>query len=284
MKKISAILFIAGIILVSNNAYAGGGWPQKKGHGFFKIGFWWLNSDRYYAPNGDLLDIATAGVYTSSIYAEYGITDRLTGIVYFPFFSRATLNEQVSGATGELLQAGDAVSSLGDTDITLKYGLLHNTPIVLSASLTLGLPLGNDAGGDTGVLQTGDGEFNQMLSLEASKSFSSIGAYATALIAYNNRTKGFSDEFRYGIEAGVTVKSFTLVGRLYSVNSLENGNDKEAPSNGIFSNNIEYTSFSPEIIYTHKDKYGITASMGTAFSGKRVLATPSYSFGLFIKV
>ncbi len=284
MKKIFSISIILSAFLLSFNAQAGGGWPQKKGHGFFKVGFWWLKSDRYFAPSGDILDIATAGVYNTSIYAEYGLTDRLTATVYFPFFSRTTLNEQVSGATGEVLQAGDAVNSIGDTDISIKYGILQNTPIVVSASLTLGLPFGNEAGGDTQVLQTGDGEFNQMLSIEASRSFSAIGAYATALVGFNNRTNSFSDEFRYGLEAGITFNKFTFIGRIYGIKSLENGSGQEAPSNGIFSNNIEYTSFTPEIVYTIKDKYGITASVGTAFSGKRVLANPSYSVGLFFKL
>ncbi len=284
MKKLFSISILLITLLISQSVYAGGGWPQKKGHGFFKVGFWWLRSNRYFAPSGDILDIATAGVYNTSIYAEYGLTDRLTATVYFPFFSRTTLNEQVSGATGEILQAGDAVNSLGDTDISIKYGLLTNTPIVVSASLTLGLPLGNDAGGETQVLQTGDGEFNQMLSIEASRSFSSIGAYATALIGFNNRTNNFSDEIRYGLEAGITFNKFTFIGRLYGIKSLENGSSLEAPSNGIFSNNIEYTSFTPEIVYTIKDKYGVTASVGTAFAGKRVLANPSYSVGVFLKL
>ncbi len=284
MKKRITLSIFTILLLGSSVSYAGGGWPQKKGHGYFKVGFWWLRSDRYFAPNGEIIDIATAGIHTASIYGEYGITDRLTGVIYFPFFSRATLNKQVSGATGDLLVDGDAVNSLGDTDISIKYGLLQNTPVVVSASLTLGLPLGNEAGGDTQVLQTGDGEFNQMISIEASRSFPSIGAYATVLVGYNNRTKSFSDEFRYGVEAGVTVKNFTLLGRLYGVESLQNGSDEEAPSNGIFSNNIEYTSFTPELIYTYKEKYGLTASVGTAFSGRRVLASPSYSFGLFMKL
>lgn len=283
-KKYTILSFFLILLFFPSLSYAGGGWPQKKGHGFFKLGFWWLRSDEYFAPNGEIIDIATAGIHTVSFYGEYGITDRLTGIVYFPFFSRATLNEQVSGATGEVLAAGDAVNSIGDTDVTIKYGLLQNTPIVVSASLTLGLPLGNEAGGDTQVLQTGDGEFNQMVTIEASRSFSSIGAYATVLLGFNNRSNNFSDEIRYGLEAGVTVKKFTLLGRLYGVESLENGSDLEAPSNGVFSNNIEYVSFSPELIYTHDDKFGITASVGTAFSGKRVLAKPSYSFGLFMKI
>ena len=284
IKRHKIFSFLLILLFLPCLSYAGGGWPQKKGHGFFKLGFWWLRSDEYFAPNGEIIDIATAGIHTVSFYGEYGITDRLTGIVYFPFFSRATLNEQVSGTTGDLLAEGDAVNSVGDTDVTIKYGLLQNTPVVVSASLTLGLPLGNEAGGDTQLLQTGDGEFNQMVTIEASRSFSSLGAYATVLFAFNNRSNNFSDEIRYGLEAGVTMRNFTLLGRLYGVESLENGNDLETPSNGIFSNNIEFLSFSPELIYTYNDKYGITASVGTAFSGKRVLAKPSYSFGLFMKL
>lgn len=266
-------------------AIAGGGWPQPKNKGFFKIGQYVLVSDQYFAPSGDILDIATAGIYITSLYGEYGLTDRLTAVAYVPFFTRATLNEQVSGLTGNVLEEGDEVNSFGDTDLGLKYGLITNKPIVVSATLTFGLPLGNSSGGNTGVLQTGDGEFNQMISIDASRSFAKGKYYVSAMLGFNNRSKNFSDELRYGLEVGYTFgpKLFAAL-KLTGIKSLRNGSDFEAPSNGIFSNNLEYLALTPEVSYSFNEKFGISGAIGTAFSGRRILARPAYSLGFFMKI
>lgn len=279
MKKIFLLLSLT---LAGHFAVAGGGWPQPKGKGYFKLSQYIIRSGSYYAPSGDIIDIATASIYITSLYGEYGVTDRFTVIGYVPFFSRATLNEQVN-ANGMLIAPGDAVNSFGDTDISFKYGLTRNKPIAVSATLTLGLPLGNDQGGETGVLQTGDGEFNTMLSLEASRGINSGKGWVNTLLAFNNRSNNFSDEFRWGIEVGHKLGTQWSGGlKIYSVNSLNNGSDIETPSNGIFSNNIEYLAITPEVNYQLKDNFGLSASIGFAASGKRVLASPSFSAGVFM--
>lgn len=281
-KSFNLIVMLA---LTANIAFAGGGWPQKKGKGYFKVSQFVLISDQYYSPAGDLLDIATASVFNTSFYGEYGITGRLTAVAYIPFYSRATLNEQISGRTGDVLAPGDEVNSFGDTDISIKYGLIVNKPIVVSAMLTLGLPLGNSAGGDTEILQTGDGEFNQVLTLEASRSLRKGRAWISALVAFNNRSNNFSDELRLGLEVGHKIgEKWIINAKLTSVNSLNNGSDLETPTNGIFSNNIEYIAFSPEVAYQFDDKYGVSVSVGTALDGRRVLASPSYSVGFFMNL
>lgn len=272
-------------LFTANLSMAGGGWPQKKGRGYFKLSQFAIISDRYFSPAGDLLDIATASIYQTSFYGEYGLSDRLTAIAYIPFFARATLNEQVSGLNGDVLAEGDAVNSFGDTDLTLKYGLIVNKPIAVSASLTFGLPLGNNTGGNTGVLQTGDGEFNQVVTLEASRGLRKGRAWISALLAFNNRSNNFSDELRYGLELGHRLGDNWIANfKLLSVNSLRNGNDVETPANGIFSNNIEYIATTYELAYSFNEKYGVSAAIGTALDGKRVLASPSFSVGVFMNL
>lgn len=280
MKK-GYLIIAAFFLLCTNTVFAGGGWPIPKGKGYLKLSQYVIRADSYYTPSGEIVDIATASIYISSLYGEYGFTDRLGVTAYMPFFSRATLNEQVS-SSGGLLAPGDAVNSIGDFDISLKYGLVVNKPIVVSASLTFGLPLGNPNGGDTQVLQTGDGEFNVMLGIEASRSFDQGKGYINTLAAYNNRSNNFSDEYRLGVEVGYRIlPKVSGALKVISVNSLQNGSDLETPSNGIFSNNIEYLAITPEVNYFVKDDFGISAGIGFAASGKRVLAAPSFSVGLF---
>jgi len=281
MISFRKILTIFAIVLLMNTiAEAGGGWTQKKGTTYAKLNQFAIIADSYYNPEGNIIPVQpTISFYSTSLYAEYGITDKLTGILYFPFFSRSVMNN-LEKLNGDFVN-GDELNSIGDTDLSLKYGLVQDKSIVVSASLTLGLPLGVSAGGESGSLSTGDGEFNQMMTIEASHSFYPVNAYVTILAGFNNRTKHLSDEIRYGMEAGYTYKKLIGIVRMYSIKSLNNASAAIDPVQGLFSNRVEYMSMTYQLAYNFTDKFGLTVSKGTAFSGKRILADPSYSVGAY---
>ncbi|MFY0598649.1 MAG: hypothetical protein JXR03_03185 [Cyclobacteriaceae bacterium] len=275
-------IIVCVFLINASSLLAGGGWTKEKGKGFLKLSQYFILADSYFNPEGNIIDInPNLGVYRTAAYMEYGISNRITGIAYLPFLSRSVLNAQRQ-RNGQLVE-GDAITTIGDTDIGFKYGIIQNKSIVLSSTITFGLPLGNAKGGRTGTLQTGDGEFNQMLSVDASKSFYPLPIYATATLGFNNRTKGFSDEVRFGFEAGYTIKKFTIIARFAGIESLRNGDSTPNAQQGVFGNNIEFMSLSPELIYKITDKFGVSASIGTAFSGRQVLANPSYEGGLFFE-
>lgn len=278
--------FIAATIFSINTVIAGGGWPQPKDKGYFKVFQWWVVSDQHFTGNGQIDPNQTNGIFNTGFYGEYGLTNRLTAIAYVPFFSRAYNNNIVSGTTSEVITEGESINSFGDSELGLKYGLITRGPIALSATVKFGLPLGNSSGGSAGNLQTGDGEFNQSLTIDVGKGFK-IGkseAYANAYLGYNNRTNGFSDEILYGIEGGIKLfdKKVLAIARFVGVKSTNNGSSADqANSTSIFANNAEHFSFNPEIAYNINDKWGVSASIGTALYGKLIFASPSYSVGVF---
>lgn len=283
-----SIIFLI-YISFSTHLFAGGGWPQPKGGGYFKITQWWVVADQHYTDAGLIDPNVTNGIFNTSFYGEYGFSDKITGIVYFPFFSRAYFNNGISSTTGELITPGEAINGLGDADVSIKYGLITGKPLVLSATLTLGLPLGIAAGGSDGSLQTGDGEFNQMirLDLSTSKSFGKINTFYTAYAGFNNRTNNFSDEIRYGLEAGGSFLNNKLLAifRLYGVKSLRNGEISALANNtSIFANNSEHLTFSPELAFNISSKIGISASYALALSGKIIFADPAYSVGVYLNL
>lgn len=275
--------------LIPTALLADGGWPQPKGRGYFKLSEWWIVADQHYTDLGLIDPNVTNALYTTSLYAEYGFTDKLTGIVYFPFFSRALFNNTVSGTTGELLMPGEAINSLGDPNISLKYGLIQQGSFALSATVTLGIPLGEDSGGSQGILQTGDGEFNQMLRFDAGLGFKvgNVNAYSNAYVGLNNRTEGFSDEFRYGFEVGANLfdNKITAILRVYGVESFNNGTlPSEATGTTIFANNTEHFTLAPEINYNINNKWGISAGIAKAVSGKLIYANTAFNAGVFVKI
>jgi protein XagA len=278
MKKL-LIIFLS---LSVTTALAGGGWPQPKRGGYFKLSQNYIGSSYFFGPDGSISDITTIQLFSTSLYGEYGFTNRLTGIVYFPLFVRNTLNEIQYNQSGTAVP-GDAQNALGDTDIAIKYGLIIDKPIVVSGTILFGLPLGKPAGGITQILQTGDGEFNQMIRIDASGSFHPKPVYVSAYAAFNNRTKGFSDEVRFGAEVGFTFKKFIPILKLNVVQSLFNG-DASVVQNGIFSNNTEFVSPTIELNYQVTEKIGISGSGGFALTGKNILASPNWGLGLYLKL
>ncbi len=278
--------FIIYVIAIASSftANAGDGWPQKKGSGYYKLSQYWVIADSHYTNTGQIDPNATRGTFITSLYAEYGITDRLTTIVYFPFFVRALQYEQVSGTTGEVILEGDAVNSVGDTQLTIKYGLIQSDKIAISGSFSLGLPFGVNDGGRDGSLQTGTGEWNQIIRLDVSKSFriGNVYPFTSLYTAFNNRTNGFSDEFRLGGKVGLSIYKFSLQVAIDGVNSLRNGDPNvNSEGAGLFSNNAEFIAITPEIGFNITDSWGINATYSTARNARLIFASPAYSVGVF---
>lgn len=277
--RVILILVFASVI---NLSLAQSAWNKKKSKGFIKLAQTAIVSDQFYDAEGNIQDITTAGVYITSLYGEYGVSNKITGLVYFPFFFRNTLNEQFLVNSGTTVP-GDNLNSVGDSFIGASYALKQEGPLVLNVSLILGLPIGETSGGDTQLLQSGDGEFNQLVKFNAGYSFYPLPFYASASIGFNNRTKDFSDEFHMSAEVGYTFKEQLNVAlKIYNLTSFENG-DAATAQNGIFANNTEYLAFGPELSYTFKNNLGVSATAQGAFSGQNILASPSYSFGAFYK-
>lgn len=257
----------------------GGGWIAGKGHGYARLGQRVIYANRFFGLSGEINDITTTGVYITEFYAEYGLGHDLEVSLHAPLFFRTTLNA-VRFEQSNRVEPGDQVNNIGDITVGLKYGLIKNKPFVLSASLILGIPTGVVGAGDTQLLQTGDGEFNQMLRLDVGYSFAPF--YLTAGLGFNNRTNKFSDEIRANFEIGITYKKFIAMFKAGTVQSLNNGT-AAASVTGIFSNNTEFVSFGPEVAYLFTKKFGFSTGVAFATAGQNILAAPSYNVGFFLK-
>ncbi|MCH8330129.1 MAG: hypothetical protein IH946_01920 [Bacteroidetes bacterium] len=286
MKKY--ILLITFSFFITTTLTAGGPWTQPKGKGYFKLSEWWVVFERHYTDVGLIDPNITIGIFNTPLYIEYGFMNRMTGILNANILSRNYMNNLVSATTGDVLVEGEAINSLGDIDIGVKYGLTKaGTRIPVSASIILGLPTGKKVAGKLNNLQTGDGEFNQMIQIDAGIGFKlseNISAYSSAFIGFNNRTQGFSEELRIGIEYGIGLfdQRLWLIGRFNAVESLKNGDTAETTtSTSIFANNSEYTSLALEAAYYVTKRVGFSGAIAGALRGEIIAAAPSYSVGVF---
>ena len=245
--------------------------------------------DKHYTDAGLTDPNVTTGIFNTFLYAEYGLTDRVTGIFNGAVFSRNYMNNLVSRTTNEVLVAGEALNSVGDIDIGLKYGLTKpGAKFPVSVSLTLGLPTGTNGAGALNNLQTGDGEFNQLLQVDIGNGFKindSTNGYFSAYAGVNNRTQGFSEEFRFGLEfgAGLFDQKLWIIARLNAIESFKNGDTAATTtSTSIFANNSEFTSAGLELNYYLTKQVGVSVSAAGAFRGEIIAAAPSYSVGVFL--
>ncbi len=285
MKNLAIIAII--MLGLTSSVFGGGPWPQPKGNGYFKLSEWWTVFDQHYTDTGNIDPNVTTGIFNTAFYGEYGITNRLTTTINANLLSRNYMNNLKSQTTQEVIVPGEAINTFGDVDLGIKYGLTKQGQLPLSISLILGIPTGKTNAGSFGNLATGDGEFNQILQIDTGFGFKigkNISAYASGYAAINNRTKEFSEEFRYGIEAGIGLlkNRVWLTSKLNVVESFKNGATAETvTSTSIFANNTEFSSIAFEAnIYVTKN-IGVSLGTAGAMRGEIIAAAPSYSIGVF---
>ena len=285
MNKHLIIIFLLAFSVQTSFAQ----WTKGKGNGYYKLAAWGLQYDQHYTDSGGIDPNATRTIINTIAYAEYGISNKFDVIAYVPFFASTSQNNQVSGTTGEQITPGESFNSFGDVELGLRYGLYKKGAWVADVKLILGLPTGDDSGGSDGSFQNGDGEFNQYISssLGYSKSFANTNLYLKSYLGFNNRSQGFSDEFRTGLEVGLNVlnNKLWLISRLNILRSFKNGSLNATTSNGsIFANDIQFDSFGFEASYYLTKKLGISLAVDSAFSGEVVAAAPSFTAGLFLDI
>ena len=156
--------------------------------------------------------------------------------------------------------------------------MLTNSATVVSLQVMAGLPLGDSYTEQEVGLFTGDGEFNQLFSLQVGHSLWPTPGYLKAEIGFNNRENEFSDELRYALEAGYMVGERIGVSRwLRGVKALGTGDEWTL-------NDQQYVSFGPEINFYITSSAGITAGVTKYTGARNLLDAPSWDIGFFLKL
>ena len=201
-------------------------------------------------------------------------------IGYLPF-RRLVLNKQVGRPSGFVYFGGDDVTGIADAEIGLRGLLLKSGAHVVSAGLILGLPLGDDD--HFNGLVTGDGEFNQRLTLQWG--YSLHPAYLAADLGIDNHTDGFADEWVYSAEVGYSFRpELMLILRTRGSESRKNGDDSiSGGMGGLYANNKRYLSYGPELVYSVDTRMGLSLSALRSARTRNALVAPAFSLSLFYK-
>lgn len=273
-KKLPIFLLFLALSYQISNAQ----WTKGKNNAYLKLAAWNLNYDQFYNNLGEIEQNTTKQFFNISVYGEYGLTDKLDVVAYLPFYAS---NTQLK------LMENETLNAIGDIDIGFRYAIFKKNNWALAASLKFGLPTGTNNAGSDQSFNTGDGEFNQLLTADLgySASLNKIPHYTKAYVGFNNRTSNFSDEFRTGIEFGALIfnSKFWVIARLNNVTPLNN--EPFVPNNtsqgNIFGNAISYTSYGFEGAYNITKKIGVSLGIDSALGGKNIAASPSINGSIF---
>lgn len=273
--KNNLILLSISIIFLVQSTLMAGAWTQKKGKVYSKMDFRYLSGTKIYDSDGIKIPTAEFKDLTLGVFGSYGVTDNFTAFINFAAFKSVKLDTP-STAVG----FNTDVSNIGDIDIGIKYKLTQIGKTVISTKLILGIPTGEST--IDGGLWTGSGNFNQLIGIEAGHSFYPFPAYISGGIAFNNQTKGFSDEFKYIIEGGYSFsKQLSLTLRFHGNVSFNNGDPNIRGGYGMFSNNQEYIAYNAELVYKFSSNIGIKGYYESGTNGKNIISAPVFNVGIY---
>jgi len=235
-----------------------------------------VDADQFYDQNARIVPSEKHTIAINSIYAAYGLSDRLTIAGYIPFQG----SHQVAN--------GPSLSSFGDMNLDLHYAVT-TSGLRLSVGVLAGLPTGKTERVEGVLLQTGDGEFNQLFHADLGTGFmlGSVPSYFAAQLAWNNRSENFSDEVHLGLKLGASFVNQKLQTAL----SIQSVNPRDPVVGGpvpnplsIFSNQLRYNAVTIEVGYVLYKNIGVNVAYGTLIgSAENILARPTLSFGVFGK-
>lgn len=276
------------LIMLCGNAIAGGGWTLNKNSAFFMLSQRYIGGAYFANQQARIIELNHdfPSFYTTNFYMEYGLVDDCTISLFTPFLSGHRLQSEF-GSRYVLLFLGREYNEtrwgIGDLDLAIKYRLLNKTDKV-ALELKAGIPTARVNLRDQSPFALGDGEFNQQLNVHWSRSYDH-NLFSSVMIGFNNRTAGFSDEFHFSTEIGITKKRLTAILKTYLLKSRFNGTFDRPSFPGIYSNNLEYFAISPVFLYELGEdrNKGIMLDVGFAPYLRNIIAAPSISVGIYWK-
>ena len=209
----------------------GGGWTSGLLRGYFKVESRFFGSDVFFDQGGHRTEIPYMGAWMQSVYAQFGLLDRLDVNAYVPAF--VYLYQDATS-----MQAGKSEKGLGDLRIGAKYHVLQQGPAAFSLGLQLGVPtsrLGEKDLAHAYRLSTGNGDFNTTFYGDIGLGLGTV--YLAAGASYAVRGRGFVNELNSYVLGGMSIaERFFLKAEAYFINPLKKA-----------SNNAAYITYGGEV-------------------------------------
>ena len=293
-----------------------GAWTQAPGGMYFKIAGLSFRSQDYLDATGDRRErVAKPSMEelsdeSISAYLEYGLLERLTLVATLPYKRLVYEKTEVKvfkrsdgpDTTITRIHPDEINSGLADLELRLRWRLLRN-PAVVSLALGGKIPLGYDidqdsigsleAGGlglgpspvDDGAgadnkVPLGTGERDVDIRLLLGKSLYPLPGYLTSTVGYRKRGGAFSDEFFYGLEAGVTYKRLLVKGVVEGMRTM---GDCGAMGQGGLVGDQDILKVAPGLIWSLSKHLELGVDLFHIAAGCNTAVGTTYAVGLAFK-
>ncbi len=266
---------------LANNSSCQSGWTRKKNSSFTKIDISYFKSSKFYANYNYIFTTPTLHQSSLNLYSEYGVSNRFNLIIKGPILIKKSKENS------------NSIYGLGDLALELKYRLLKTSKWPISISFVSEFPTGRKNAFakhksnpfEQINLPTGDGEFNEIIILAASKTIKKT--YTSVFGSYNIRTKYkgsyLNDLYQIGLEFGwLPWKTICFNSKLKAQFSV---GDYQNYFLAMFrGNSTTYTQFSFETFFNLSRNWKFCATYLTASNLisplKNLYVAPYYSIGL----
>ncbi|MDY0190859.1 MAG: hypothetical protein RBR22_09010 [Desulfuromonas sp.] len=243
IKKSQLLLVTLALLSISASSVWAGAWTMPAGKLYTRVAYSEYDSQRFfnengtshrYAPNEDYKAELRGKVprnfdydeQTWSVYAEYGLLDKLTLIGSLDY-KETEWTYQGDPGTASLIDKTAKSSGLGDLNFGLRYRLLatQSGALSLQAMYKTGECYDEEDENFGTDIQRGDGQDDFEMRLQYGQSlYPLIPGYFNVEAGYRWRTQQYADEFTYLLEAGVDItKALYLRTKLDGFANLGNG-------------------------------------------------------------
>ncbi|GFD92220.1 MULTISPECIES: hypothetical protein [Tenacibaculum] len=297
MKKFYTLLFFSILLGISITSYGQGlydGFTPKKNSLSITTSFTKSEYEKFYL--GKTKQNATPvhekinqNIY--SLYAKYGITDRLSAIVSIPFIDATNTSNQPDPVNGLT-----SISEVQDISIALKFNAhkfqFKSGDLNIITGITTVIPTGYEP---NGILSIGNGGFG--FDLKAGLHLNTnVGFFSTIFAGYNLRGNA-DNNLTPGGDFGVP-NAFTTTGKIGYASSFiyveawadyynsEEGVDIGSPSfKGNFpETDVDYKSVGITVYKNILPKLGIGVGYGKVIDGRNIGESSTYSVSLTYNV
>jgi len=267
LSKNSILVIVLGALSCQTLAAA---WVRAPGETQVGLGVSYTSANKVYDDAGKTTGIPRFTEIATNVFAEHGLTDRLTLGTALPVLNLHSA-ENMTLLANERRHTG-----IGDSVASGRYQILQGL-VLVSAGLDLGLPTGDK----NAAIPTGDGEFSVLPKVSAAGGFQ-IGLPVFYLLSagYHKRTIGFSDELHGQLMGGFRASFITFIFSIEARHSLKNGDAGLISTNPLYFNNASFFSYAPGIVIHANDRLAFNLFYKGGFFVRNILAAPSISAGV----
>lgn len=279
----SLFLFLTFFLTANHFVFSQSAWVKNKGQGYVQLSYNNIPSyNRVFNQKGDeIFTSRDISDQTFHLYAEYGLTDKLTLITIIPFKRLTAKNEVVDSSFPLTIDEGE-LNTFGNVSIAMRHKIAHKK-FALSTQLQIDLPTAKfDV--DTG-LNSGIDSYSFIPTFSFGNGNSKL--FFQGSLGFVLRTNDYSNGFIFNLEGGK--KYFNQLWVIPFVNIFDSfaDGDVNTPIQNLETmqnlDRAQYGGFGFKLIEEINPKFGVTAAVGGAFFAHLEAKQLSLNLGVYYK-